>query len=184
MKRSFYTDQEIINGLRDRNESVVKYFFYQEEVGLLKEIQYKLFKNRVDYDEMVSELYLYLQADNWRKLDTFAGLNGAHLCTWMSVVAWRFFMSIYDQIVEKDSEEDLLAYNHDCNESSLALEIGMDLERVFKAMKNERYVEVLKLLLIEGCSPEEVAALWKMKVDNVYNIKHRAIAKFIKIYGK
>ncbi len=102
----------------------------------------------------------------------------------MSVVAWRFFMSIYDQIVEKDSDEDLLAYNHDCNESSLALEIGMDLERVFKAMKNERYVEVLKLLLIEGCSPEEVAALWKMKVDNVYNIKHRAIAKFIKIYGK
>ena len=95
MKRSFYTDQEIINGLRNRNERVVKYFFYQEEVCLLKEIQYKLFKNRVDYDEMVSELYLYLQADNWRKLDTFAGLNGAHLCTWMSVVAWRFFIPVY-----------------------------------------------------------------------------------------
>lgn len=184
MLRKNYTDQEFITGLKRQNEKVVKDFFYGKLESLLKDIQYNLFKGKVDYDELVNELYIYLQKDNWCKLDSFTGMNKAHLRTWVSVVAWRFFLSVYERIVERDSMEDAIENKWDIQEYGFYTEINMDIERVFQAMRNERYVEALRLLIIEGYTPEEVAVKWEMKVDNVYNIKHRAIAKFIKYYGK
>lgn len=57
---------------------------------LLNEIKYSLYNGKVGYDELVNELYLELNAGNWKRLDSFLGINDCHLKTWLSVVSWHF----------------------------------------------------------------------------------------------
>ena len=42
-------------------------------------------------------------------------------------------------------------------------------------MKNQRYALVIRLLMIEDKTPEEVAQQLCVTVDNLYNIKRRAM---------
>ena len=42
-------------------------------------------------------------------------------------------------------------------------------------MTNKRYVYVLKKLMIEGMEPSELAKEMEVTVDNLYNIKRRAM---------
>ena len=42
-------------------------------------------------------------------------------------------------------------------------------------MKNQRYALVIRLLMLEDQTPEEVAKRLTVTVDNLYNIKRRAI---------
>ena len=52
-----------------------------------------------------------------------------------------------------------------------------DLERLFDAMPNKRYVEVIRRLIIEDWEPEHLAKVMKITTANLYNIKRRAIAQ-------
>ena len=42
-------------------------------------------------------------------------------------------------------------------------------------MKNQRYALVIRLLMLEEQTPEEVAKRLLVTVDNLYNIKRRAM---------
>ena len=65
---------------------------------------------------------------------------------------------------------------------SLDIEMWLDVESTFAAMSNQKYVMVLRMLLHEGYSPEEVAKALGTTVSNIYNIKHRAIVQFVQTY--
>lgn len=43
-------------------------------------------------------------------------------------------------------------------------------------MKNQRYVLVIRMLMIEDMMPGDVAQKLSVTVDNLYNIKRRAMA--------
>ena len=51
----------------------------------------------------------------------------------------------------------------------------MDMETLLRQMKNQRYALVIRLLMIEDRTPEEVSRQLCVTVDNLYNIKRRAI---------
>ena len=51
-------------------------------------------------------------------------------------------------------------------------------------MSNRRYAEIIRLLIVEGYGARDVADMLDMKVENVYNLKHRAIVQFIEQYGR
>lgn len=182
-ERRTYTDVEYVLGLKQNDNRVTYHFFYAEIASVLKDIQFSLFAGRVEFDELVNELYLYLQRDNWRKLDTFIGLNDAHIRTWMNTVAWRYFFNIREKIQEKNSQENIIEAFKNNESCDINMDISMDVAKILATMKNERYSEVLVLMLIEGYSAEELARKWNTSVDNVYNIKHRTIKKFINLYG-
>ena len=42
-------------------------------------------------------------------------------------------------------------------------------------MRNQRYALVIRLLILEDQAPEDVARQLAVNVDNLYNIKRRAI---------
>ena len=86
-------------------------------------------------------------------------------------------------LMEKDSEEELISSFKNTYNTELNIEIAIDVKRVMSLMKNERYADILRLMIIEGYSPEEVARKWNKTVDNIYNIKHRAIKEFLSIYN-
>jgi len=180
--RSNISDQQYIHGLKTGNNPITKKFFNEELHKMLTHIQYDLFGGRVCYEDLVSELYLFLSDNDWRKLDSFRGDNGCHLCTWLSAVSWRYFVRNYSKMTGNDFDlENRLHSKESTTEKNL--EMTMDVRSTLAIMSNRRYAECLELLLIEGYSAEEVAMRWNMKASNVYNIKHRAIQQFISIYN-
>lgn len=183
IKSGLLNDSDYISGLKNRDNRLTYRFFYKECYFLLNNIKYSLYKGKVGYDELVNELYLELSVDNWKKLDSFSGVNGCHLKTWLSIVSWHFFYKKKIALMEKSFEEEPIMTCKKSYNTELDMEIALDVRRVMSLMKNERYANILRLMLIEGYSPEEVARKWNKTIDNIYNIKHRAIKEFLSIYN-
>lgn len=177
-------DAIFIEALRNGNNTTCQQFFYNEIGGILHKIRMEVFRGNVDFDEMVSELYLYLSRDNWSRFDGFDGKNGCRLRTWMIPVAWRYFMSIRERLLHTENTEDNPGAIRDYANDDLRIQIAIDVNTVLSKMPNQRYAEIIRLLLIEGFSAQDVADMLDVKVENVYNLKHRAIVQFIDLYGK
>lgn len=131
-----------------------------------------MFDGKVDRDELVSELFLYLRANDWYKLRQFD--YRSKLTTWMSVVAVRFFLKKRDLLIESESSETLISKNEHQTNPSLSHEMRMDIERALAKMKNERYRDVIIALDLNEIEPEEYAKSINTTVANLYNIRRRA----------
>lgn len=174
------SDSQYISGLKSGDSKITHSFFYDLCRYPLADILHSLMDNRIDYDDIVNELYLYLSEDNWRKLDTFKSLNQCRLSSWMSVVAWRYFMQARQRLLSRTQE--MTDDGDTAIDKLIDVEIEMDVNSTFAAMPNKRYVEVLRLMLVEGYGPAETAKRLETTVDNIYTLKRRAIVQFISIY--
>lgn len=183
-----HIDAEIIVGLKSSDSAIRDFYvnrlFYKELKPLLCTIQYSLFKGTVDYDELVNDLYIHLSRNNWSALDSYRGDNQARLSSWVSRVAWHFFMNSYRRLSRVLPDEDGVLESMKPYAVVSDDDIRMDIEEVLKLMPNRRYAEVLKLNLYYGYPAEDIAVLMNTTVSNVYNIKHRAVMQFISIYGR
>lgn len=177
-------DAIYIEALRNGNNEICRQFFFKEIGGILHKIRMEVFRCYVDFDELVNELYLYLSRDNWTKFDSFDGMNGCRLRTWMIPVAWRYFMSIRERLLKIENFNDMTNVINDSVRDDLRIQIAIDVNCVLSRMPNERYAEIIRLLLIEGYGAKDVADMLDMRVENIYNLKHRAITQFIKLYGQ
>ncbi|MDE7135139.1 MAG: hypothetical protein K2N91_00750 [Muribaculaceae bacterium] len=179
-----YSDHEYLTGLKKGDRDVTESFFYILCSYTLNDIRWSLMRGKLDYDELVSELYLYLSADGWHKLDTFEGKNGCTLKSWMVKLIWRFFMGQRARLLmEASSCESEITDAMAMTEDTLGLEIAMDVESTFGRMANKRYVQVLRWMLVEGYDADAVAEFMGTTASNVYNIKHRAIVQFVETYS-
>lgn len=179
-----YQDAIFIVALRNGNSEKCRQFFYHEIAGILHKVRMEVFRGNVDFDEMVNELYLYLSRDNWAKFDGFDGKNGCRLRTWMIPVAWRYFLSIRERLLYQENNDDNPGAIRDYANDDLRIQIAIDVNAVLSKMPNRRYSEIIRLLLIEGYAAQNVADMLDMRVENVYNLKHRAITQFIELYGQ
>lgn len=176
-------DERYIDGLKSGDPVVTHSFFYDLCRYTLTDIINSLMGRTLDYDDLVNELYVYLSTDNWRKLDTFRALNGCRLSSWVSVVAWRFFMRSRPRLLHQ-ATADLAEVERQppTADIDIEIEISIDVENTFAAMPNKRYANLLRLLLIEGYDSAEAAKRLETTVDNIYNLKRRAIQQFIATY--
>lgn len=179
-----YQDAIFIEALRNGNNEVSRQFFYKEIGGMLHKIRMEVFRGNVGFDELVSEFYIYLSRDNWTKLDGFDGKNGCRLRTWMIPVAWRYFMSIRERLLRTEKIDDNSGVIRDSVRDDLRIQIAIDVNAVLSRMPNVRYAEIIRLLLIEGYASQDVADMLDLRVENIYNLKHRAINQFIEMYGQ
>ena len=177
-------DELFRDAIKSGNNELCHQFFYKEIGGILHKIRMEVFRGNVDFDELVSELYLYLSRDNWTKLDGFDGKNGCRLRTWMIPVAWRYFMSIRERLLRTENIDDDSGVIKDSIRDDLRIQIAIDVNAVLSRMPNKRYAEIIRLLLIEGYASQDVADMLDMRVENIYNLKHRAINQFIELYGQ
>lgn len=178
------TDADYIRGLKSGDQEITYRFFYELCAYTLHDIWKTLLERRLDFDDVVNELYVYLSDRNWHKLDTFAGLNGCRLSSWMIPLSWRFFLQRRRALLGMamdDSKE--IGKMKDDRMDDFDVEVALEVEQTFLAMPNPTYVNVLRWLLIEGFSYEEVAGRLGTTVSNVYNLKHRAILQFMDNFG-
>lgn len=94
------TDREIIEGLIARDNRVTERFFFVQCRPLFCSIIRRVFDYEVEYNELVNELYLYLMADDARKLRDFQYRSSVY--QWLKVTAVRFFLKKRKVIENRD----------------------------------------------------------------------------------
>ena len=169
------TDQEIISSLIARDPKVTAQFFFTDCRPLFISVIRRVFGTQiVEYDEIISELYILLMENDAKKLRSFK--FESTLYQWLKTTAIRHSLLLKSKakVIDDESQEPL---NNCHRELSLAesSQARMDMETLLRQMKNKRYALVIRLLMIEDRTPEEVARQLCVTVDNLYNIKRRAI---------
>lgn len=167
------TDREIVDGVIRGDERITHYLFYELGAPIFAYVAASVFSGRVDRNELVSELYLYIIADDFARLKNFSFKSS--LKTWLSVVAVRFFQKKRAQLIESDSSEVLLEQMSDTiveeenNEGAVQA-----LREALSRMENERYRAVVQALDLDGRPVAEVAEEFGVNPANLYNIRRRA----------
>ena len=169
------TDSEIIQYLIARDNKLTQEFFFVKCKPLFQSIIGLVFSHPVDYDEVVNELYCELMANDARKLRSFG--YRSTLTQWLKVVAIHYFIRMRDNVIGNRSKEPLYDKDKsDNNECESHISASMDLEALLAKVKNERYVYVIRKLILENVEPAFLAKSMGITTDNLYNIKKRAIS--------
>ena len=179
------TDKQIIEALIARDEQVTKQFFFGNCRPLFLSIIRYVFSYEVDYDEFVSEFYLYIMENDAYRLRQFQGRSTIY--QWMKIIAIRYFILKRDNMIEEKSKEALIdsfALQKGAFDSERTQTAKIDIEHLFSLMPNRRFVYVLRRLVLQEAEPKEVAQELGTNVDNLYNIKKRAIAALTDIVLK
>ena len=171
-KQDTYTDREIIDGILANDERIIQHFFFRECKPLFAYIVRSVFDGRQEINELINELYLYLQHDDWYKVRQFD--YRSKLITWISVVAIRFFQKKRALMIDSDSIETLYGQNTFWQETGISQDRRMDVRKAINQMPNERYRYVIVELELKEREPEELASEMNITIDNLYNIRRRA----------
>lgn len=169
------TDQEIISSLIAHDARVTAQFFFKDCRPLFLSVIRRVFgAQKVDYDEIIGETYMLLMENDAKKLRSFKFESS--LYQWLKTTAIRHCLLLKGKakVIDDESQEPLDDSRRERSwaESSQA---QMDMEALLGRMKNQRYALVIRLLMIEGRTPDEVARQLCVTVDNLYNIKRRAM---------
>ena len=181
------TDREIIQGLIARDNRVTEDFFFCKCRPLFQSIIHLIYNYEVDYDEFVNELYAYLMEDNAQKLRQFQYRSTVY--QWLKVLAIRYIIKKRDALIEDNSHS---LYSMGMNVADNKLSSAKDdLERLFGQMHNQRYVYVIRRLMLEDMESEALAKEMRITTANLYNIKRRAMSALTRValkdvenYGK
>lgn len=181
------TDCEIIEALIARNNAITQEFFFERCRSLFYAIIHKVFDYEVDYDEFVNELYIHLMENDAARLKQFEGRSS--LYQWLKVTATRFFIKKRGQLIEDTTNETLIE-EEDIKDNPMSASV-LDVQRLLDAMPNKRYAYVIRKLVVEEYTPEELSAEMHITTDNLYNIKRRAMMQLMQValndiraYGK
>ena len=173
------TDQEIIQGLIERDNQITKVFFFEKCRPLFCSIINFVFDYEVDYDEFVNELYVYLMENDAQKLRNFQYRSSVYM--WLKIVAIRYFIKKRGRLIDVNSENPPYEEQEWISEDDGENTAEGDLERLFDKMKTKRYVYAIRKLLLEDWEPERLAKEMMITTANLYNIKLRAMAQLTRV---
>ena len=100
------TDKEIVEALIRHDERVTAQFFYRDCRALFLSVIRRVFGTQVvDYDEIISELYILLMEDGAKRLRQFN--YESTLYQWLKVTAIRHCLRLKGQgrVIEDESKE-------------------------------------------------------------------------------
>ena len=176
-------DKSMVNALLLGNEGAIRYVFFDHFRPLLENNARKTCGGKhVEYDDLVQELYLYLSGNDWAKLKLYN--PSMPFINWFSVVSYRFFKDYSRSLIDLPSEMPISDMN-DHNPTLAQAEsspLMNDLLRVLPLLKPPRDGQILKDLLVDDEEPESVVRKFGVTVDNLYNIKRRALVKLVNNY--
>ena len=182
MPNFYISDIQIQNGLLANDERVIQYVFYEHFDAMLRYNALKAAgKKDAHFQDLVQDLYLYLSKNDWEKLRKYN--PELPFANWFSVVSYRFFKdstaSMIDSsdVVPIDNVDDRTVW---LQGNRVVSTIVMDIKNAIKKTKPPRDRQILEALVLNEEEPAEVAIKFNVTVDNLYNIKRRALAKLIK----
>jgi len=171
------SERELVEQIVCNNNFIIEYFFFEKCSSMFGYIVGQIFNYKVNKDELVNELYIYLADDNWGKVRSFN--YQSKFTTWLSVVAIRFFTKKRNELIENTSSEALIIEKTESMQETIHQKI--DIEYFLSLIKTERYRFVIQELIIRERTPHEVANEMEITIDNLYNIKRRALQQLLSI---
>lgn len=186
----YIEDLHIASALINKDETVTEDFFFKKSRPLFLSIISHVFSYEVDYDEFVNEFYVHLMENDAYRLKQFRGESSIY--QWMKVVAIRYFIAKRNTLIDSTSKEPLVDMRPEGGNMKEAddFERKMEVGYLLGQMQNERYRQVIELLILNEMEPKAVAHKLNVSVDNLYNIKKRALEqlasvalKQTKVYG-
>jgi len=180
------SDRELIDrivndeGTGSSKDLILRYFFFEKCAPIFNHAVNRIFNGQVEKDELVGELFCYLQEKEWYKLRQFD--YRSKLTTWLSVVATRFFQKKRAELLGIGLLDTLIKEKGESFERQLHRRL--DVETLLKQLPNERYRYVIQKLILEDKEPQAVADEMNITMDNLYNIKRRALLQLARIAGK
>lgn len=178
-----YSDRQIVDGILSNDRVIIEHFFFKKCSGMFDFILERVFDNEINKDELISELYLHLSSDNWKKIEQFDFRS--KLTTWTTVVAIRFFQKKRTKLIGNTFPEALNSKGPNTKmRSEFKLDTHIDIRNAIKNLKNIRYQEVIIALDLHDVQPEELAKQMNITVDNLYNIHRRALLSLKSVMGR
>ena len=178
-KYRYTTDQQFVADLIANNGKALECLLYDRYRRLLRFNAMKAAPN-VPVDDLIQELYLYLSSNDWERLKKYD--SSLPFDRWLSVVSYRFFKDFSHSMI--DSRHQIPITNIEDQQlldagTSQMNHIMMDIMDGLKMLEPERDREILTALIIDDEEPQDVAKRYGVTVDNLYNIKRRALARLI-----
>lgn len=175
------TDQEIVNGLLQRDQLVIHWFFYKKCRPLFLSLMKKLFRYSVEYDEFVNDVAVFLFENDDYRLKQFDFQSS--ICLWMRTCLIRHFIRNGKYLIEDRSKEPLSPMGDTTIDimSKINARVDMELLLTELAKKHKRQAYVLQRIIIEDADFDTVAKELNVTKANLYNIKKRAIEELTEI---
>ena len=152
------------------DEKFAYYFFHVVCEPLISNIIRSVFKDGVDYDDVVDELYIHLWkpgkgGDYWHNLKTFN--HRTSLFDWIKSVGLRYFI---------DRRNEVYLIPEELIENGVLVDICASIPKAF-------YRKLLMLYIVEGKSEEEVCSKLKIEQSSLkyhYNKLAQMVEKGVK----
>lgn len=172
MNYDLYNDEQLVFGITHYDQPLIEYFFCKKCSKLFSYIVYSIYGGMATLNELVNEFYLYIAADNWKKIRQFDFRS--RLMTWIGVVAVRFFKKKRESLIENYSSEAQIEQTKN-NSYSMTVDNHLDVHNAISQITNPRYRMVIERLDLDDVAPESLADEMGVTVDNLYNIHRRAL---------
>lgn len=180
------SDADMVARLIENDEAMVSYVFYDHYSDLLRLNAMKATAGKnVELDDLIQELYLYMSDNEWEKLKRYD--SSQPFVAWFSVVSYRFFKNFSRSMIDSCNQVSIYSMkDHQTLQSGNGIlsSIMMDVRDAIARLWPPRDREILEALLLREEEPAEVARQFGVTVDNLYNIKRRALLKLIKNHLK
>lgn len=179
-------DAQLVAAVMAGDSGALHYLFYDHYTSLLRYNAAKATGGKpVEYDDLIQEFYLFLSADNWARLRDYDPTRP--FANWLSVVSYRFFKDFCRKVIDPGLQvpiEDMSDHSPVLASIGKDLTLIMDIRRILSLIHPPRDREILEGYILRDEEPEQAAARYGVTVANYYNIKSRALKKFIKLFGK
>lgn len=179
--KKIFSDKIIYEGLLHNDERVINYVFFDHFNSLLQFNARKTSGNKnIDLDDLIQELYLYISKNNWEKLRKYS--PEYPFDKWFSVVSYRFFKDFTASMIDSSRYipiDNIEVRMEMFQQTQVEKMIASDIKNAIGRVTPPRNAQILKALIIDEEEPTEVAKRFGVTLDNLYNIKRRALAKLI-----
>lgn len=178
------SDRQLVDLLLANDEDAIEYVFFHRCNDMFAHVINGMFHEQVKKEELVTDFYLYLCADDWRRLRQFAFRS--ELNTWLTVIAIRFFnekkmtlrTGIADEKVQSLDAVEQIADDYDLYNEISRVELYKTVESLPKP--RERMALLGELA---GKRAETIASELGLTVSAVYKLIKKAkvaVAKIMK----
>lgn len=168
------SDNDLVKLLLANDSEAVEYVFFCRCDKVFSHLNNTLRPQCLKKEELINEFYLYLSADDWRRLRSFEFKSS--LNTWITIVAIRYFKSKKESEQPKTVELNSLSFGdvEKSDDFDIINELSrLELYEAIEQLKNPR--ERCALLgMLMGKSAEELAKEMKCSAMAVYNLIKKA----------
>ncbi|MBE6336614.1 MAG: sigma-70 family RNA polymerase sigma factor [Lentimicrobiaceae bacterium] len=181
-------DRILVDGLIRKDDRITAEFLrdYRPLFITAVRLVYDDLKDEEFINDAIGEIYYYLVRNDAAKLKSFKGESS--FGAWLKIVVIRLlkykkkYGKLIDSVTSDIHSEKEIEQNAGIIEDTMsAFEAKEYLEYLFSKMSNERYVDVIRALVLEDKKPKDIAMFMDITVDNLYNVKKHALDALTKI---